>query len=833
MLELRLLLREWKGGQLSLIAASLILAVSVVASVAIVAERVEGGLSREVSSFLASDIMLRSDTEIPLQYSEKAHSLGLNTAEVTRFNSMVFHGDSNHLSSVKAVSDLYPLRGALTLTTEAFAPDTSSWELVSNAPKQGEAWVEERILPILGMELGDSIEVGELPLKVTRIIINEPDRGSGFSVLGARVMMNHADLDATGVIQPGSRARLSLLAAGEPKQVAEFKTWSEEEADEHLRVVMPENAEERLSRSLDRGQSFLLLSGTVGVLLAAIALALSSQRYAERQKNNIALMKSWGMSSRRIRSILIKQLSILATICTLVGLAAGALIHEALLWTIRDLLPQALPSAGISAYITASMTGFLCLLGFALPAMWHLPAIAPLRVLRRDIDVSALSFGARFVIGLLLLVVILIWYSSSVVMAAAFLGGAIVVSIVLGGLGMLMMCLFKSWASKAGSVWRLSVGNLWRRKWQTIIQMISFSLTIMLLLVMVSMRTSLLNDWQMQIPEGMPNHFLVNVASWEVEQVDQLLEDFGLNTEDEAPEWYPMVRGRLVKQNGVEIEEERLDKADGVDREVNLTWTMSLPESNEITAGTWWTEPADITGRAEFSMEEEVAGELGVELGDIFTFSLGGLEVEAELTSLRSVDWNSMQPNFYIIFPDGVLEGFSPNWITSTYLEREDKLFINELLTQFPTVLVVALDEIFNRIRTLIDRVSMGLELMLLMILACGVLVLFAAIATSFDERAQESAILRTLGSSRKLVLGSLCIEFGFMGLMAGFVAAFGAQLAVFSLQVFVFDMELVWYLWIWLTGPLFGALLVGIMGLLRSYPLVTTPPLQSLRALS
>jgi len=828
MLELKLLWRDWKGAQLSLIAASLVLAVAVVAGVAILAERVQGGLSREASGFIASDLIIHSSIEVPRLYWDKADELGLQTAESTQFSSMIFRDDHTHLGTVKAVGDLYPLRGELTITDVPFAPDDSTWSKTNQGPSAGEAWVEERLLPIMDMEMGDSIEVGNLELPVTKVIISEPDRGSGFSVMGARVMINAQDLPATGVVQPGSRVSYHMLVAGEDTQVQSFQDWLDEmvneDYNEHLHYHLPEESEERLQSALERGRSFLLLAGTVGVLLAAIALALSSQRYAERHKDSIALMKSWGLSASRIRSILFRQIALLGLFCTVIGLLLGVGIHQFLLWSISDLLPGGLPQAGIGPYLVASMTGVFCLMGFALPAMWHLPSIEPLRVLRRDLPTSALSLGERALAGIAMLIGILFFYSSSLLMTFSFIGGAAVVALVLGGLAYGLMTLFKRWATRAGSIFRLSIGNLWRRKWQSIIQMIAFSFTIMFLLVMLSMRTSLLEDWQLQLPEDAPNHFLVNVAPYEVDHVQDMLADHQL----QSAEWYPMVRGRLIKQNGEMILEERLDLADGLDREVNLTWAMQLPDSNEVVAGEWWTEP----GKAEFSMEEEVAGQLGVELGDMFTFSLGGLEVEAELTSLRSVDWDSMKPNFFIIFPEGVLEDYSPNWITSVYLEREDKLFINDLLSEYPTILVVALDEIINRIRIVIDRVSMGLEMMLMLVLACGILVLFAAIATSFDERAQESAILRTLGSSRKIVLGALFLEFGFMGFMAGLVGALGAQIAVFALQYFVFNMDLVFYGWIWLVGPLSGAIVVSAMGLMRSYSLVTTPPLQSLRAL-
>ena len=822
MIALKLLWRDWKSGRLSLITSSLILAVAVVAAVALVADRVESGLSREVSSFLAADLRLRDGREIEPKYIERAEADGLATAQIAQFSSMVFFGDNNHLASVKAVEEGYPLRGRLTLADNAFATDTSSWQEVEHAPSPGEVWVEERLLPMLGMKIGDLLEVGEKTLRVTKVLIHEPDRGSGFSVIGARVMMNHQDLAATGVILPGSRVRYSLLLAGEPSVVDNYRVWARSERTEQLRVQTPEQSEERLGETLDRGRNFLLLAGTVGLLLAAVALALSSQRYAERHKDQVALMKSWGLSTARIRTLLAQQLSFLGASCALIGVLLGWIVHLLLMWTISELLPRGLPAAGISPLITAVVTGFLSLIGFALPALWHLPSIAPLRVLRRDIPVSALGLKARIVIGVTLLLFILLWYSQSLLISLVFLVGAAAVSLVLGGLIYVALVVVRKAAGPAGSIWRLAIGNLWRRRWPAALQSIAFSFTIMLLFVMIAMRTSLLADWKAQLPEDAPNHFLVNMMSWEVDPIEAMLEESDL----EDAGWYPMVRGRLVAQNGELLTQERMRSVDGLDREVNLTWSTALPETNEIVAGDWWSEG----GSMEFSMEEEVAEELGVALGDIFTFNVGGREFDAELTSLRSVDWDSMRPNFYIIFPEGVLEGFSPNWITSTHLEREDKLFVNQLLEAHPTVLVVALDEIISRIRIVIDRVSLGLELMLLMILACGVLVLFAAIASSFDERARESAILRTLGSSRKTVLGALGLEFLFMGLIAGAVAAFGAQLAVFALQAQVFNMDLVLYSWIWIAGPLSGALLIASLGLLRSFPLVRQTPLQSLR---
>lgn len=823
-IEFRLLKRDWSSGQIQLIAAALILAVSVVSAVSILADRVQQGLAREVSTFLAADIKIESGIPLPQEYAEEARQHGLQTTELTEFSSMVFHGDNNHLASVKSVGDSYPLRGLLTVSDTAFAIDDSDWQQIQHGPAPGEAWVEERLLPILDMQLGDEIEVGKQKLVVRRVIINEPDRGSGFSMIGARLIMNNADLESTGVIQPGSRARFALLAAGDNPQIQAFNLWVENNSNEHIRIILPNEASEQLSDALNRGESFLLLAGTVGILLAAIALALSSQRYAERHQDQIALMKSWGQTSTDIRRLVFKQLLILGLFCTCLGIMLGWLIHCLLLASITDLLPQQLPAAGLYPYLISAATGLLCLLGFAIPALWHLPEIAPLRVLRRDIPSSNLSIGYRIALGTAILSVIIYCYSQSLSISLIFLGGLIITSSVLALLVMAVMLLLNSLLKSAGSHWRISLANLWRRKWLSITQMVAFALAIMLMLIMTCMRTSLMDDWQTQLPADTPNYFLVNVAPWEVEPVKQLMSEYQLQDVG----WYPMVRGRLVTQNGKPITPERLEQVGGLNREVNLTWSNTLPDTNEIIEGSWWSG----SGSAEFSMEVEVARELGVKLGDRFGFSLGGRELEATLTSLRSVEWDSMKPNFYIIFPEGVLEDYSPNWITSSYLQREDKPFINALLSQYPTVLVIALDEIINRIRLVIDRVTTGLELMLLMILACGVLVLFATIATSYDERAQESAILRTLGSSKKMVLSVTGIEFAFMGVISGLIAALGAQLALFGFQTRLFEMPVVWYSWLWIAGPLAGVVMITGLGVLRSYPIVTTPPLQSLRQL-
>jgi putative ABC transport system permease protein len=374
------------------------------------------------------------------------------------------------------------------------------------------------------------------------------------------------------------------------------------------------------------------------------------------------------------------------------------------------------------------------------------------------------------------------------------------------------------------------------------VQLVGFSVTLMLLLVTTGMRTNLISEWQAQLPDDAPTHFLLNVSDTELPAVKRLLQD----NEVVANEWYPMVRGRLKVLNGEPLTVERLNRSDGLSREVNLTETAVLPDQNVVVNGAWWDEMGilnspDSSGKNYFSMEQEVATELGVKVGDEIEFSIGGLPLVAELASIRTVNWENMRANFYIIFQPGALEGFAPNWLSSVRTEfqpdKESVLyqqapFVAALVKQFPTALVLELGEIVDRIRNVIDRVTQGLEMILLLVLACGGLVLFAAIGVSFDERLRENAVLRTLGSSRKIVTGALTVEFAVLGAIAGIIAGAGAEIVLYIVQTQLFDMQPSWHWELWLLGLVAGIGVITILGLIRSREIITVPPLRSLRSI-
>ena len=829
MQALRMLLRTWRGGQLGLIVWSLVLAVSVVTSVSLLAERIERALTAESSAFLAADLVVRGNKATPSEWIAEAQQQGVETSQMLTFASMVYHESDMHLASIKAVQSNYPLRGFIKRSTTAFTLDESLIEKVNYGPAKGETWVDARLLPLLNIELGATIELGETELKVTQIIIEEPDGGS-YSFFGARVLMNWDDVEAAGIVQPGSRVTYKfLMAAGEDANAfASYTDWLKPKLSIHDRLITPDEAQASIASTMDKGRRFLLLAGSIGVVLAGIALALASHHFAAGQTRQVALLKSWGISATRVRSLYLQQSLWLGLAGSLAGLVVGYLFHELLISIVREWLPIALPAAGIRPWITGLATGLLCLGGFTLPALWHLPAQSPLAVLRQDVQVKPVSAAVRGLFGIGAVVGLLLWYSNSLYLSLAILAGFALTAAATLVIGLAMLRLGKNYGQRLGSIWRLALNNLWRRKSQSLIQMVGFSGAIALLMIMVVVRTSLIDEWRFQLAEDAPNHFLVNVAPYELDGVRDMVNDQNLETAG----WYAMVRGRMTAINGEPITEAQKDSHESFRRELNLSWTSDLPEGNKVTAGQWWGEVDRSAEIAPVSLEDELAGELGLALGDQITFSVGGLTFLSEVVNTRSLNWDNMTPNFYFLFPEGLLEEYPRTSMTSLYIPPQQKLLVNDLLRKYPTVQVIELDKIIDRIRTIVSQVTRGLEVMTLLILSCGVLVMFAAVSLSMSERLQESAILRTLGSSRRLILGIQLIEFSTLGIMAGLLASIGAEAAIAMLQRFMFDLPFALHPWLWIAGPLAGGALVGALGVGYSRKAVVQPPLEVLRGL-
>lgn len=832
MLALRLLWRDWRGGELRILFAALVVAIAIVSAIGLFVDRLQAGIEAQSKQFLAADRVLRAPRQVSPLWLAQARQAGLEVAEVVTFNSMVYadaaEGSATQLTAVKAVSAAYPLRGTLEVARQAFGEP----EISHSGPAQGEVWVDSRLLPLLDMTIGDSLHIGETRLRVARALITEPDRGSMFSGLGPRVMMSTLDLAATGIIQPGSRVQYRYLFSGRTADLVGFAHWLDPQLEPGYRWEQLDQSRPRLSRSLQRAEQFLMLAGAIGVGLAGIAIALAASRYSERHYDYVAIMKSLGASRQRIIALYLANLLLLTVAALLAGAAIGWALQESVVHSLSEFFSLAsIPPVTLKPFLVSAVTSLVCLLVFALPPLLRMSAASPLRVLRRDFQPFEAGARSSVVLGMLGTGALMLWYSGDWQLTLAVLGGAVATLLSMAGLVWWLLHSAKTTGMQAGSVLRLALNAVRRRGLANAVQVVIFSLSLMLMLTLVATRTSLIEEWRVQIPEGTPNHFLINIKASEVDALKSLLQQSGVASEP----LYPMVKGRLVSVNDEPLRERLLkydpgSGGDGLQRELNLTWSAQPPDGNTLIAGAWW-QPRSAS--KQVSIESGLAKRLGVTLGDSLQFLLGGESLQVTVSSIRELQWDSMKPNFYIVMPQRVLESYPAGFITSFYLPAQQKPFLNQLIRQFPTVAVIEMDQVLEQIRDIVNRVSSAIEWVLSLVVVSALLVLLASVQSSLDNRFRESAILRTLGASRRLVLGSLVVEFAALGGLAGILAAASAECVLYFIQTTVLQMQYVPHPWIWLAGPAAGALIIGATGYLSCRRVVDAPPMMILHAVT
>jgi len=836
----KFLFRNWRSGEVKILAASLALAVAVVTAIAVFADRMEQSLVRQSNSYLGADRVVESRFSIPSDWGQHALSFNLQQTQLAEFSSMVFavsqtqsdkpidaSSEEMQLASIKAVGENYPLRGQLEVSDKPFALGEDISVSLS-VPKSGEVWVDSRLLPLMNLSLGDLLSIGNREFVISRVVIREPDSTNGFSLLGPRVLMNHIDLESTGVVLPGSRVTYKWLVAGEENNLSQFERWLKPELGEHYRLISLKEAQQNIGTALNRGARFLMLAGIIGVLLAGVAISTASQQFARRHVDQVALLKSLGASRFQLRQIYFTLLLLLGLMASLLGILLGEGLQRLIAASLSSLFKVELLNASLLAYGTGMVTGILCLLCFALPPLWHLPSVSPLKVLRRELTVSHIKTWMRGLFGLVAIILLIWTYSGDYKLTLAIMGGLMAIIIIGALLAVLLLNSGYQLGAKAGSIWRLALSNLRRYQNQSIAQIMVFACALMLLMVLFSVRTSLIDEWRLQLPDDAPNHFILNIAPHEKPEVETL---FSQNIFSSSP-MYPMVLGRLIGVNDRIYDDNDRNLSNALRRELNLSWSKSLAPDNKIIEGQWWDQWQTDGARAGVSVEQDTAQELGLEIGDVIKFSLGGLFLEAEIVSIRTVDWSAMTPNFYFLFSPGALDNFSPNYLTSVYIPAEKKSFVNTLLRDYPTIVVLEIDRIIERIRTIVEQVSRGVELVLWVVLIGGIMVLISAVNATMTSRLQEAGLLRALGSGRRLILGSIWFEFSTLGFFAGIVAVFGAEALLLGLQVFVFEQEIAPHYILWVSGPVLGALLIGFLGLFSCRTIVSVPPSVVLRQL-
>lgn len=822
--SLRALYRDWRAGELRILTVALIIAVASMAAVGFFTDRIRVAMERQTGELLGADVVIASPAPVREELYLEARRRGLETATTLSFRSVVVAGDQTALAEVKAVGEGYPLRGTLQISDEPFAPARETQTI----PDPGSVWPDERLLQTLTVSVGGQIALGTSELRVDQVLAYEPDRGGDLFSIAPRLMMNLTDVPETGLIQPGSRVRYHLLLAGDPAAIAGYKDWAQPRLGSGEQIQGVRDARPELRTALERAQRFLSLAALVSVILAGVGIAIAARRFAARHWDSVAIMRCVGASQTLVLRLFILEMLWLSLLGGAAGIAIGYVAQEGLSWILSGLTPGELPLPSWRPVLPALSIGLVTLLGFGLPPLIRLREVPPLRVLRRDLGPLNRSVLILYGPAVAAIAALLFWQAADARLAIYVFAGMVATLLILGMAAGGLVKTLGLLRGRVGIAWRFGMANIARRGIGSVVQVVALGLGIMALLVLTLVRTDLLASWEATLPPDAPNHFLINIQNEEVTEVIDFLEDHGLS----GTRLFPMVRGRLMTINNrsvhpADYEDPRAQRL--VRREFNLSWARELQEDNRIVAGRWW-RPSD-RGRPLVSVEQGLAERLGIGLNDTLYFRIAGQNLEARVTSLRSVEWDSFRPNFFVLFPPGVLNEYPATWITSLYLEETQKPLLAGLVQNHPSVTVLDVDALMTKVRQIIDQVVLAVEYVFLFTVLAGLVVLYAAIQATQDERFFETAILRTLGAGRGVIMKSLLAEFAILGLLAGLLAALAASVLGYGLAAYVFGFPYQADPLIWLVGAGVGLVGVGSAGILGVRSVLRQPPLRSLRA--
>jgi putative ABC transport system permease protein len=822
-LGFRTLAREWRSGDLAVLFLALFVAVAALTGVGFLADRIEQAMKLNASEVLAADLRLTSPNAIGDRYAQEATRRGLRTARIAQTLSVVLHGDRAQLSSVHAVSEGYPLRGSVRVSQVPFGEAA----IADTIPGRGEAWLDSRSLSALDAAVGSMVTIGAIELRITRVLISRPDQGGGFSNLAPSLLMNQADLDATKLIQPGSRASYAVLFAGSRPQVSQFSLWLQRNVAPAERLGDIAQASPEIGRASERASRFLALASLAGVLLCAVAIAMTARRYVKRHLDLAALLKTLGAPQSSVLVVSLVQLVCIALLATVTGSVAGYFAQEGLLILMQDMVGADLPSANWQPVLMGLASALLLLSGFALPSMLQLSRVPAIRVLRRDIGPPPLGVMLAYGPAVLAIAMLVYWVVGDPRLALWFLLALAVALLVLALAGWLLVSIVGRLRGRAGVSWRYGAANLARRRSESIVQIVALGLGLSILLLLTILRGDLIDDWRARLPANAPNYFFVNIPPDERVEFGQMLDAQG----GRIARMLPMLRGRLTSINGEPTGRRRFQDGRGqgiASSERDLTWAAEIGPDNIVTEGRWFT--AEDHGKPLISVATEMQESMGLKLGDRMRFDIAGESVEVTISSFRKVQWDSMQPNFFLMFPPGLLEGTAGTWMASAEFRPTDPSSIAQLVRRFPGVSIFDMDDLLNQVRSIIDKAVLAVQSVFLFTLLAGVVVLLAAVQATRDERRYESAMLRTLGASRRTVLLGVLVEFALIGTLAGVVAAAAASTGAWLIATRQLDIPYTPDPLLWIMGAVAGAALVCVAGYLSTRSALSQPPMAVLR---
>jgi putative ABC transport system permease protein len=825
----RALWRDARAGELRLLILAVALAVAALSAVGFFADRLQGGLARDAKALIGGDAVLRSDGATPPAFIEQAQTLGLRTSQQLTFPTMARapdeFGGAAKLVSLKSVDERYPLRGQMRVAVALGATDVATREV----PAPGTAWVDEALLLSLDLQLGQSLWLGDALFRVTRLIVVEPDRGSGFMSFAPRVMINQADIAATGLVQPASRLNYRLAVAGEAPAVERFTAWAEQtietQALRGVRLDSLEGGRPEMQRTLGRAEKFLNLVALLAALLCAVAVAIAARGFAQRHLDDCAMLRVLGVSQSTMARAYALEFALVGVLASALGLMIGFVVHHVFVYLLSGLVNVDLPVAGLTPAVLGMGMGMTLMLAFGLPPVLQLAQVPPLRVIRREVGQIKPATLSVVGVGLLGFAALLMVASRDALLGSIAVGGFAVAVVLFAGVAYAAVRLLRASVNEttAPRALVLATRQLSARPAYAVVQISALSVGLLALVLLVLLRTDLIASWRNATPPDAPNRFVINVQPEQSEPFQQALRGAGVERFD----WYPMIRGRLATINDQAVNAESYTEdrvARLVEREFNLSHTATAPEHNEVVEGRWVdNEPGAI------SIEAGLAKDLGVGVGDRLGFDIAGQMVQARITSVRKVDWASMRVNFFVVFTQAQMPDLPLSYI-SAFRAPEVAGFDNRLVRQFPNITHVDMTQTLAQVQRVLGQVIAAVEFLFVFTLAAGLVVLMTAITATRGEREREFAILRAVGASSVLLRQVQRIELLGVGLLAGFLASVVAVAVGWALAYWVFEFAWTPQLWVPLAGALGGAVLALLAGWWGLRGVLNTPVMTTLR---
>lgn len=820
-------LRDLAAGEVRLLIAALALAVASVTTISFLTDRAERALALEANRLLGGDAVLRADAPLAPELRALADRPGLKAVDTVEFPSMLRVADRFRLGELRAVGRDFPLRGSFVISDDAGRRE------LAEGPPPGVVWMTRAGANTLGATLGDPITLGESTLRLAALIEQEPDGALDYFNVAPKVVMNLDDLPATGLVQPGSRITYRLVVAGTPDAVEAFSDGAREALGRGQRLETASEGRPEVRRALDRAGRFLGLATLVSVILAAIAVAMAARRHSARHLDACAVMRCLGASQRTIVIVQVGALMLLGLLGSTLGVALAWALSFAIGEWLGSALGIAVPSASLVPVLSGYAVGLVVLLAFAVPPVLALRGVPALRVLRRDLDVRSPSALALTGLALGGFGALLWWQAKSPELAGAMLGGLVITFAILAALGYALVRGIDLLRPRLRGPWRYGLANISRRASTTVAQVSALGLGLMALLLLVFVRTDLLERWREALPADAPNRFIVNVQPAQIEPLRAFLESEGITN----PEIFPMIRGRWIEKNGAPMNAQALPEGNGrarrlAEREFNLSTADALDDSNTILEGRFWDASMAADAPTEFSVEQGLAQSLGWVMGDRVAFDIAGTRLEGEVTSIREVKWESVRPNFFVLVSPGALDGLQGSAITAIHLPPGRDGFTRALLDRFANLSVIDVDAILKQVRSTVDQVSTVVEAVFLVALLAGALVLLAAVGASQDERLREGAVMRVLGGSRRQLRLAQAGEFAALGLISGLVAAIASTVLAGVIALQVLDLPWTPDPRLAVTGALVGVVVALLAGLWATRRILDAPPSVTLREL-